>query len=87
MSRLDEYSIAIRRNGEEYLLKYIDQIDYEKCIGCSNCVKACGADVLRMVNTSQGYKVKIIAAERCLGEGHCLKKCPTDALKLKPQQI
>ncbi|PRX34844.1 4Fe-4S dicluster protein [Orenia metallireducens] len=80
---MTDYYTGRTRGGEKYTLTYLVDVDWDKCIGCAACVKACGQDVLMMVNTSSGYKAKLLAPSKCLGEGHCMKKCPTDALQLE----
>ncbi|WP_425402048.1 4Fe-4S binding protein [Halobacteroides halobius] len=56
------------------------QVDWEKCIGCGCCVKACGCHILQLINTNQGVKAQVIDTDKCLGDKHCYQLCPTDAL-------
>ena len=71
------------RKGEKYRLKYIVGVDWDKCVGCGVCIKACGIHILKFVNTEKGTKTKIVDQNKCLGEGHCIQLCPNDALEYK----
>ena len=79
--------IARTKGGEEYKLNYIKEINWEKCTGCGNCSNICGANVLKMVNTPQGFKANVISPDKCLGEGHCLKGCHAEALIFEKNEI
>ncbi|WP_459841605.1 4Fe-4S dicluster domain-containing protein [Halanaerocella petrolearia] len=50
-------------------------------MGCGCCVKACGCQIIELVNTSTGIKAQIINALECLGDGHCKSVCPTGAIE------
>jgi len=78
---MTDYYTGKTRGGEDYTLNYICDINWDTCVGCAACVKACGQGVLMMVNTPSGYKAKLLAPVKCLGEGHCIQKCPTNSLK------
>lgn len=34
------------RDGREWTPRYLDRIDFDACIGCGRCYKACGQSVL-----------------------------------------
>lgn len=37
------------RDGREWTPSYLESIDYDACIGCARCFKACGQSVLAPV--------------------------------------
>ncbi|OCL26406.1 hypothetical protein U472_10410 [Orenia metallireducens] len=80
---MTDYYTGRMKSGEEYTLTYISEVNWDKCIGCAACVKACGQEILMMVNTPSGYKAKLLVPAKCLGEGHCIQRCPTKALQSK----
>ncbi|HAG09399.1 MAG TPA: ferredoxin [Desulfotomaculum sp.] len=49
-------------------------LDYEKCKGCTNCIKSCPTEAIRV----HGGKAKIIG-ERCIDCGECIRVCPYNA--------
>jgi iron only hydrogenase large subunit-like protein len=49
-------------------------LDEEKCLGCTNCIKRCPVEAIRV---HQG-KAKIIE-ERCIDCGECIRSCPNHA--------
>ncbi|SJZ59943.1 4Fe-4S dicluster domain-containing protein [Selenihalanaerobacter shriftii] len=74
---------AVNKAGEEYELLYSEEIDWNKCIGCGNCIRICGQDVYILVNTPQGQKADNPNNNKCLGDAHCYNACPTNAIKFK----
>ncbi len=51
-------------------------LDKEKCKGCTNCIKHCPTEAIRV----RGGKAAIIA-ERCVDCGECIRICPYHAKK------
>ncbi len=49
-------------------------LDYEKCKGCTACMRICPMEAIRVYNE----KAKIIE-ERCIDCGECIKVCPYKA--------
>ncbi len=49
-------------------------LDYEKCTGCTNCIKRCPVEAIRV----HDGKAKIMQ-ERCIDCGECLRACPNHA--------
>jgi len=49
-------------------------LDEEKCIGCTNCIKRCPTEAIRVKNG----KARIIK-ERCIDCGECIRICPQHA--------
>ena len=53
-------------------------LDKDKCMGCTNCIKRCPTEAIRVRNG----KAKIIS-ERCIDCGECIRVCPHHAKKAK----
>ncbi len=51
-------------------------LDVEKCKGCTNCLKHCPTEAIRIRN---GHAV--INSEHCIDCGECIRKCPYKAKK------
>ena len=51
-------------------------LDLDKCKGCTNCLKRCPTEAIRIRN---GHAV--IRAERCIDCGECIRLCPYQAKK------
>ncbi len=49
-------------------------LDEDKCIGCTNCIKRCPTEAIRVKNG----KARIIK-ERCIDCGECIRLCPQHA--------
>ncbi|MDR2017279.1 MAG: 4Fe-4S binding protein [Syntrophobacterales bacterium] len=49
-------------------------LDYDKCVGCTNCIKRCPVEAIRV---HEG-KAKIMQ-ERCVDCGECIRACPNHA--------
>ncbi|MFZ5969161.1 MAG: [Fe-Fe] hydrogenase large subunit C-terminal domain-containing protein [Bacillota bacterium] len=50
------------------------QLDEKQCIGCTNCIKRCPTEAIRVKNG----KARIIK-ERCIDCGECIRVCPQHA--------
>ncbi len=53
-------------------------LDYDKCVGCTNCVKHCPTEAIRI---REGKA--IIIPERCIDCGECIRVCPHRAKKAR----
>ena len=53
-------------------------LDKEKCVGCTNCIKRCPTEAIRV----RDGKAQIIS-ERCIDCGECIRVCPHHAKKTK----
>src|SRR5690554_1775071 len=54
------------------------QIDRDKCIGCSHCMRVCSTQAIRIV---EGFAS--ISPERCVDCGECYRVCPQRAIYAK----
>ena len=57
------------------MYKHSVRIDTRRCVGCTNCIKSCPTEALRV----QRGKAKI-TDERCIDCGKCLRVCPHGAM-------
>lgn len=53
-------------------------LDKDKCVGCTNCIKRCPTDAIRV----REGKAQIIS-ERCIDCGECIRVCPHRAKKAR----
>jgi uncharacterized Fe-S center protein len=57
-------------------------VNFEACVGCGSCAKACGQNAITVKvpnNSKDGKKKAIIDYEKCVGCGRCIGACPKDA--------
>ncbi len=52
------------------------KLDKDKCVGCTNCIKRCPTEAIRVRNGKA-----VIASERCIDCGECIRVCPHHAKK------
>lgn len=65
--------------GEELdLFFHSVTLEKEKCVGCTNCIKRCPTEAIRV----RDGKAQIIS-ERCIDCGECIRVCPHHAKKTK----
>ncbi len=57
-------------------------LDQDKCLGCTNCIKRCPTEAIRVRNG----KAQIIS-ERCIDCGECIRVCPHHAKKAKSDPL
>ena len=57
-------------------------LDDEKCIGCTNCLKRCPTEAIRVRNGKA-----IIDTDRCIDCGECIRVCPQRAKKAQYDKI
>jgi anaerobic sulfite reductase subunit C len=61
------------------------EYDYDSCIGCEACEKACRRKVTGALSMRNG---KVIRDDRrCIGCGECVLVCPTSAWTRKPKKL
>ena len=53
-------------------------LDKDKCVGCTNCIKRCPTEAIRVRNGKA-----VIASERCIDCGECIRICPHHAKRAK----
>ena len=58
------------------------QLDADRCCGCTNCLKRCPTEAIRVHNG----KAKILS-ERCIDCGECIRICPHHAKKANSATI
>ena len=56
--------------------KHSVSLTEDKCNGCTNCLKRCPTEAIRIRN---GHAV--IKTERCIDCGECIRRCPYNAKK------
>ena len=60
----------------------IQPVNWERCIGCGQCIRACPVDVLRM----EGKKAVARYVEECMCCACCEDVCPTQAIYVTPDK-
>lgn len=65
------------------LKRNIIKIDEEKCNGCGACLPGCPEGALKIVDTPDGLKAKLVRENFCDGLGACLGNCPQGALTVE----
>ena len=58
------------------------QINTDKCIGCSHCMRVCSTQAIRIV----GGHARIMP-ERCVDCGECYSVCPVAAVYVKSDSL
>ncbi|NQU17237.1 MAG: RnfABCDGE type electron transport complex subunit B [Candidatus Saganbacteria bacterium] len=72
----------------------LPQVEYEKCIACGKCLKACPRTLFTLLPISTKYHVNCSSKDKgaiarkackiaCIGCGICVKKCPSEAITMK----
>lgn len=72
---------GLTRGGHQWVPRFVQAIDTEKCIGCGRCYKVCGRDVLALVeHTDEDDTEKMVMTvahpELCIGCQACARVCP-----------
>lgn len=77
---------GLTRGGDSWIPRFLDSVDYEKCIGCGRCYRVCGRDVLELIEKpfegeddygdDMGNKVMSVAHPgNCIGCEACARVC------------
>ena len=53
-------------------------LDESKCVGCTNCIKRCPTEAIRVRNGKA-----VITSERCIDCGECIRVCPHHAKRAR----
>ena len=61
----------------------VEKIDFDKCLGCFNCVDICPMDVLRPGRGGPAIKYR----ENCQSCYLCVLECPAAAIVVTPWRI
>lgn len=83
---------GVTRSGAQWIPKFVESIDAEKCIGCGRCFKVCGRGILELqgldgennlipIEASNEDEIDkkvmtIVHPELCIGCESCSKVCP-----------
>ncbi len=57
-------------------------LDTDKCVGCTNCIKHCPTEAIRV----RGGKATILS-QRCIDCGECIRVCPHHAKKARHDSL
>ena len=57
-------------------------LDADKCKGCTNCIKRCPTEAIRVRNGKA-----VISTERCIDCSMCIRVCPYHAKRAKSDAI
>ena len=57
-------------------------LDESKCVGCTNCIKRCPTEAIRVRNGKA-----VITSERCIDCGECIRVCPHHAKRAKHDHL
>ena len=57
-------------------------LDESKCVGCTNCIKRCPTEAIRVRNGKA-----VITSERCIDCGECIRICPHHAKRAKHDHL
>ena len=64
----------------------IIHIDESLCNGCEQCIPACPEQAIKMIDTPDGPKARLVKELYCDGLGACLGNCPTGALTIEERE-
>ncbi|MHA2401054.1 MAG: DUF362 domain-containing protein [Promethearchaeota archaeon] len=70
---------AVRGAGSVMKIKGLEiKQDSAKCVGCGNCIEACGFDARKIVEGKA-----IVDINMCIGCGRCVDACPNEAISIE----
>jgi Nif-specific ferredoxin III len=86
------YAMARTKGGGEWVQKFVENLDKEKCIACGRCYKACPSSVMTLTEEEdedgdeQKYMI-LVNAENCIGCLVCSKVCPKGCFEHIPMEV
>ncbi len=86
------YAMARTKGGGEWVQKFAESLDKEKCIACGRCFKACPSSVMTLTEEEDEdgdeHKYMILVnAENCIGCLVCAKVCPKGCFEHVPMEV
>ena len=83
---------AKTKGGGEWVQKFAETLDKEKCIACGRCYKACPSSVMTLTEEEDEdgdeHKYMILVnAENCIGCLVCAKVCPKGCFEHLPMEV
>lgn len=63
---------------------WVINVDYESCIGCTRCVRACPTDTLLLLDDGKPGCTNPLS---CVGCKRCEMECPTEELSIRIKYI
>lgn len=83
---MEQKAVCLTRDGTQWTPGFLESIDAEKCLGCGRCYKACGREVLALIEKpfegdddygdDMGNKVMSVANPGdCIGCMACSRAC------------
>jgi Nif-specific ferredoxin III len=76
----DSVLTGLTRGGETWVPQFLQSIDPTQCIGCGRCYKACGRDVMALVehtgeDEAESMIMTVANPENCIGCQACSRAC------------
>ena len=79
-------TMSYTRGGKSWKPRFIESIDFERCIGCGRCYKVCGRRVLELIDKPfEGEDeygddmcnkvMSVVNPDDCIGCGACARVC------------
>lgn len=87
------YVTGLTFGGTDWTPKFLQGIDWSKCLGCGRCFKVCGRGVMSLIALNEDGEVvdededddeierkvmNVIDAAKCIGCQACDRVCPKD---------
>ena len=76
-----------KANGEEWIPAFVQKVDWNKCIGCGECIKVCLGNCYELKKVNGKVASVVVNPQNCYGDCHCHKICPVKggAMICKPK--
>lgn len=71
-------AVSARAHRLEEIMAYNPVVDFDKCVGCGECVDVCPVEVYEL----QDGKSNPVNAEECLGCESCVEVCEHSAIEI-----